>query len=39
MYVKGVEEFIAIDDYILCHKEKPAFVQPVKNTYMWTCLI
>ena len=35
MYVKGVEEFIAIDDYILCHKEKPAFVQPVKNTYMW----
>jgi hypothetical protein len=38
MYYKGVRKHVYIDDYILCHEDKPIFSQPVGGA-MWPCLI
>jgi len=39
MNVNSRKEYIYIDDYILCAGKMPLFSQPVKNIYMWTCLL
>lgn len=35
----GRREVLFIDDYILCHNNKPLFSKPVKYSDMWPCLL
>lgn len=39
MNVNSQQQYVYIDDYILCLDRLPLFAQPVKGQYMWTCLL
>lgn len=42
-YINGKEKSFLIDDYILCRelgsRVQPVFSQPMKNMYMWPCIL